>query len=314
MKIYLAGTQSRPYVIDDYMKIYLAGGASGNNNAIWRTSKPEEAMKIFLSAPHSNNMKDGCDEHIQGEAMKIYLAGIKGHDYSLKDGKVLDQKICILESFYYIKDWMIPYINKHWEFMLDSGAFTFMQNAKIRVDWDEYTERYAQFIVKNNIQLFFELDIDSVVGIKEVERLRAKLEHLTNKQSIPVWHISRGKDYFLKMVDEYKYVAIGGLVGMGYKKEHHKYFNWFLQQAKIKDVKVHGLGFTSHEGLKKYKFDSVDSTAWLYGNRGGFVYVFRGGDMQQIQAPPGKKLKSKDVAIHNFREWVKYQKYARVNL
>ena len=52
------------------------------------------------------------------------------------------------------------------------------------VDWDEYIESYAEFINNHNIKLFMELDIDSVVGIKEVERLRNKLERLTNKQCI----------------------------------------------------------------------------------------------------------------------------------
>ena len=106
--------------------------------------------------------------------MQLYLAGIWGENKQdeLQCKKKLKPRI--LESFYYINDEtkaMIPYYK---DFLLDSGAFTFMQNTKTKINWDEYVERYAKFIKDNNIKHFFELDIDSIVGIEEVERLRNK--------------------------------------------------------------------------------------------------------------------------------------------
>ena len=288
MDVYLAGSYSRPFVHeeiknDQNMQIYLAGVASGNNNKIWKDNaldNPSEPQKIF----------SGDSEH----------------------------KISILESFYYMTDWMVPYIRDHWDFLLDSGAFTFMNDKKNAngVVWDEYLERYAQFINDNDVKLFFELDIDAVVGIKEVERLRAKLEKLTNKQSIPVWHKSRGKEYWFRMIQEYGYVALGGMVsgGVAYKDKVEKMFPWFLQTAKEQDCKVHGLGYTSIKGMQKFKFHSVDSTAWLYGNRGGFLYYFNGIELVKEDKPNGTRLKAREAAVHNFREWVKFQKYAKTNL
>ena len=70
----------------------------------------------------------------------------------------------ILESFYYIDadtERLLPYFG---DFMLDSGAFIFMMDSKTAVNWDEYLERYADFINRNRIDKFFELDIDVVVG------------------------------------------------------------------------------------------------------------------------------------------------------
>ena len=82
----------------------------------------------------------------------------------------------ILQSFYYADEFtekvIIPNAK---DFLLDSGAFSFMEGAAA-VDWDEYVERYASFIKRNRVEKFFELDIDSVVGYEEVLRLRAKLE------------------------------------------------------------------------------------------------------------------------------------------
>ena len=112
--------------------------------------------------------------------MKIFLAG-SGHLQWVEDNFLDFNR---LESFYYISKKEIPFISKYNNFLLDSGAFTFMSNSKSRTDWDEYVERYADFINRHDIKHFFELDIDVLVGINEVERLRAKLEKLTNKKSI----------------------------------------------------------------------------------------------------------------------------------
>lgn len=126
--------------------------------------------------------------------MKIFIAGINASKYL---GETLNQIPYILESFYYIQEWQLPLIKNAKMFLLDSGAFTFMNSQKDKeINWDVYIERYAKFINDNNIEYFFELDIDVVVGLKEVERLRNKLEKLTNKKCIPVWHKSRGLDYW----------------------------------------------------------------------------------------------------------------------
>ena len=100
----------------------------------------------------------------------------------------------VLESFFYIRPWQIEEIPKWKMFLLDSGAFTFMHGIEASskpVDWDGYLSRYIDFINRNNVQHFFELDVDSIVGYDAVKRMRARLEAETGKQSIPVWHRSR---------------------------------------------------------------------------------------------------------------------------
>lgn len=286
------------------MDIYLAGGGAGNVSFVWRKnmdiylagtySRPylKENMGIFICAPHSNWMKDGLEKNDT-------------------------QSISILESFVYVSDWMLPYIeNGHWNFLLDSGAFTFMSDNtnSTGVNWDSYVARYCDFIRANKIEKFFELDIDVVVGLKEVERLRRKIEATTGAQPIPVWHKSRGMDYWRGMTKDYKYVAIGGIVTKEIKRDEHRIFTNLINIAKENGARVHGLGYTNLKGLEKYKFDSVDSTTWLYGNRSGVVYKFNGRSIIKINKPAGTMLAAREVAINNFREWVKFQKYAEKNL
>lgn len=233
-------------------------------------------------------------------------------------GGIPEWKPYILESFYYAdKDEiqkLMPYFG---DFLLDSGAFTFMQNSKKHVDWNEYLEQYANFINTYNVNKFFELDIDHVVGYDEVIKLRKKLEHLTGKQCIPVWHTSRGKEEYLKTCDEYPYVAIGGIAIKTIKSSQYKYFPWFIDQAHKKNTKVHGLGFTNLEGIKKYHFDSVDSTSWTTGNRFGALYKFNGKTIVKYDKPQGTRIpkdKVKELAVNNFIEWCKFQQYADTHM
>jgi hypothetical protein len=116
------------------------------------------------------------------------------------------------------------------------------------------------------------------------------------------------------MAREYKYVAIGGIVTREIKQHEHGIFTNLINIAKEHGTKVHGLGYTNLKGLEKYKFDSVDSTSWLYGNRSGEVFKFNGKTIVSITKPPGTRLNARDVAINNFTEWVKFQKYAEKNL
>lgn len=298
MLIFLAGGESRhwlnePLIEENKMQIYLAGVATGGS---WN--------------------RESRIKHVTGEDMNVFLAGTAPwRNEGLYDKPIKQHKPYILESFYYVDadtERLLPYFG---DFLLDSGAFTFMSSSKNHVVWEEYIERYAAFINKNNIKKFFELDIDSVVGYKKVLEYREKLERLTNKQVIPVWHKSRGTDEFKKMCDEYSYVSIGGIVSKEIPKEQYPALPVLISEAHKRKAKIHGLGFTSLEWLPKCHFDSVDSTAWTTGNRFGFVYRFDGKTMVKYDCPKGKRLgDSRKVAEINYLEWIKFQKYAEANL
>ena len=139
------------------MNVYLAGISAGNIYHIWRdhAKNPEEAMNIFLSAPHSNEIRSG---------MNIYIAGIHGEDTRGNMEGDFKQKVFVLESFVYVKDWMDPYIKNYWNFMLDSGAFTYMNGKDTsEINWNNYVDNYADYINEKGIDLFMELDIDNVL-------------------------------------------------------------------------------------------------------------------------------------------------------
>ena len=236
--------------------------------------------------------------------MQLYLAGNVGDEKWQAD---ID--IPILESFYYINDCARQKIPRIKNFLLDSGAFTFFSNGKSIV-WEEYVDKYATFINEFKIEKFFEFYIDSLIGLDKVLQLRKRLEKATGKQPIPVWHISRGIEQFKRDADEYPYVALGGIVSGEWNRAAQTQFPRFINEAHRRGAKIHGLGYTSLEGIKKYHFDSVDSTAWTTGNRFGYVYKFNGNTMVKFNAPKGKKVKTNMTAQNNFIEWAKFSKYA----
>ena len=249
--------------------------------------------------------------------MKICLAGyesqlcLPSNDFSLCN--------YALQSVYTVSDKTMELMRSCSFLLIDSGAFTFMNNTKKgeNVNFDEYVDRYIEFIKRWDIQYFFELDIDVVVGIQEVERLRKKLEEGTGKKCIPVWHKSRGKDYFIDMCKNYDYVAIGGIVTKEIRPTDYDYFPWFIDTAHQYGTQIHGLGLTGMKAIEKYHFDSVDSTNWVGGGRFGNIFRFNGRFVSQHTFGNGKlkdELHYKEVNTHNFVEWCKFQKYADIHL
>ena len=302
------------------MTIYLAGGINANLSPYLT-----RAYDRYV-AEHGTGREFYCRklDEVVAEDKGDFRAGDGRPLASLDFGQTTGEGAHILESFYYCNkgytERLLPFYGK---FILDSGAYTMFSFAKgQQLNWEEYIDRYADFIKRNDVRHFFELDIDKLVGYDEVRRLRKRLESKAERPCIPVWHKSRGKDDYIRICEEYDYIAVGGLVGAGgagasveYSKRVTKYFPWFIRTAHINHAKIHALGFTSITGLEKFHFDSVDSTSWTTGNRFGMLYHFDGKRMTVVDKREGQRFKdSRLLAINNWSEWVKYQRYAEVKL
>lgn len=204
--------------------------------------------------------------------MKIFLSGLEASGEFEEINKRIPKYKYILCSFYYLRQEVFAKILPKSDLMLiDSGAHSFQKGKK--VDWLEYTRKYAQWIKENDCDKiigYFEMDVDNVIGYERVLELRKILESVTDK-IIPVWHKNRGVDEFKKMCREYsgKIVAV-----TGFKNEDiqdHQYL-MFLKYAKKYGCKVHCLGMTRKKILDTVPFDFVDSSSWkqqsIYGKIG----------------------------------------------
>ena len=203
---------------------------------------------------------------------KIFLAAVSQ----------FKNKICpnyeptfILESYMYLKaktdctkrymDWC----SKAEGFLLDSGAFTFMNKTSTADEFPrekliKYIDDYIEFINTWDIQHFFEMDIDCVIGYENVKRIRAYIEEGTGKKAIPVWHITRGVEEFHNMCKEYDYVSIGGIASREIKPSEHQILFDLCDVAHSYGCTIHGLGYLRTKVLnnRECPFDTVDGTSW----------------------------------------------------
>lgn len=298
MKLYLAGGMSYRELLfgGAIMKLFLAGDVP------WRELIYSKAI---INCPTA-------EENQEGNSINIMLAG--GGSRADKLGEQRKKyKPYILESFLQTTEKSVKYLPYYGDYMLDSGAFSMLMGNAKKVDLKTYVDSYIAYIQKYNVQKFFELDIDPIVGYEEVLKIRKYIAEKVGRSPIPVWHKSRGMKDFIEMCKRYKYVAIGGYVSGEFTKGEVEKFPLLIKEAHSHGAKIHGLGFTQLKYLPRFHFDSVDSTAWVSGNRFGAVYKFNGKIMVKYNKPTGMRVKNKEVAINNFVEWVKFQEYAKTH-
>lgn len=192
--------------------------------------------------------------------------------------------------------------------IIDSGAHTF-HNQKAQADYKVYVENYINYLINNPYwSNYVELDIDNIIGLKNVEKIRKKLESEVTIPPIPVWHKERGWDYWEKMCENYQYVGFSGFTAGNQKESEvsEKMIPKFLQVAKDNKAKVHGFGLTRCNLLKKYHFDSVDSSSWTYASKMNEKFVFNGRKIQYL----GKFIKKPENPHHyGLVQWMKYAIY-----
>jgi len=222
-----------------------------------------------------------------------------------------------LSSFAFIKkktygDFIMPLIekaNQNNNFMLDSGAFSFMNGKQIsKKDMDYYVDEYIDFINAHNINLFIEADIDAIFGYDAALQYRKKIESSTGKQCIPVWHKSRGIQAWKDTCEEYSYIAIGGFVMKEIKPSEFEQAKKLVRYARKRGVKVHGLGYTRSD-LGSWPFYSVDSSSWGVGHRFGTAVQFKEGKIRSVPRKNNQRAKYIEIMENNLTEWIKYQHY-----
>lgn len=244
--------------------------------------------------------------------MLIYLAGDGNSVWQLNnfyDFHRLDSYLSVRKNKNFFHE-----VHRYKSFILDSGCFTFLKNkAKANIDWEKYVHEYADFVKKNQIKYYVQVDVDTIIGLDLVEKLTVRLEKLVGYQCMPVWHMNRGYDKWLEICKDYKYICFGAFLTDNLKMSNYGKVNKFIYDARIQGTRVHGLGMTSRIWLPKLNFYSVDSSSWTFGARAGTLYKFENNEIKTFTDKPNGKRMSKNgwlaLGWHNMKEWIKYQKY-----
>lgn len=197
------------------------------------------------------------------------------------------------------------------EFLLDSGAFAFMNKPSkaesvSNEELKQYIKDYVAFINKWDIKNFFEMDIDCVLGYETVKKIRKYIEKHTGKKSIPVWHIARGVEEFHEMCKEYDYVAIGGIASKEIPKKDHRILKELCDVAHSYGCKIHGLGYLPLEILnnRECPFDTVDGTSWQGHMRKNCFQLDKSNKIEKYK----DTRYWKEVARDCFNTWTEFSK------
>lgn len=244
--------------------------------------------------------------------MKLYLSAVLQ-----KSGveNVVDlSKLHILQSFAYAQDKYAEKFCKCKDFLMDSGAFTIMMNKKKTFNIRHFTESYANFINKYNIENFIELDVDSVFGVQIYTDMLHLLQDKTGKDPIRVFHMWRGKDYFEELTKKQSFICIGGLAGTDSNCKYiRRNLQWFIDTAHKNNCLIHGLGIGNVSDIRMYNFDSIDSANWTNSIRFGNLYRFNGHDICKYdgsyQCDNNHRISTNFAGCYSLKEWAKFSQY-----
>lgn len=242
--------------------------------------------------------------------MKIFLAGAESYRY-IFDDSVKTKAPYLLQTFYDLRnkkeEQIKQMLNSCEDFILDSGAFTFMNTGK-KVHWKSYVDSYIGFINKYDIKHFIELDLDYIKGLEETEKIRRYIEYHTGKKTIPVWHSkTRSLEYYNYMLDNYSYIALSTMETPKQGVIIHyddKVLKALVKRAHKKGVKVHGLGYMSLKEVNSPRilFDTMDSSSWN-GSIWGNETIYKHGIVRRKKADKNKT--SKEISKQCYETWTK---------
>lgn len=157
---------------------------------------------------------------------------------------------------------------------LDSGCHT-LNRPGVEVTQSEIQD------IADHYDEFVEQNVDRVQAYTEFDALpmgrdwiQARRQHLDPERSIVVWHEEWGVDILKEMADQYPYIAVGqSTVG---DRDIIP-----LLRSISRQIKLHGMGFSSPPLMLSADWYSVSSTTWLSAAQHGETFVWTGKEMKR---------------------------------
>lgn len=209
--------------------------------------------------------------------MKVHFAGY------LSFVKAIDRAGVnyILDTFYEIRAMSsekkmdhLKRMSKKKHSIVDSGLFTLMFGAKkgtpiseqFIIDWQD---EYARTInLSGYTGSIVECDVQKVLSADFAWEMRKKFKTQVVNQIINVYHLEDENPDKLIAYSDYIAVSIPELRIFLSKKDRYSVTQYISTKAVAKGKKVHLLGCTEVEMMKKFSYCfSCDSTSWISGGR-----------------------------------------------
>lgn len=220
-------------------------------------------------------------------------------------GHTIDEKIPThlrrnrLLSYFYTKHFNKKQMKFYGDqgLFIDSGAFTAWSKGKTIIIDD-----YISFINKyeKHIQIYANLDD---IKNPEVSLQNQKIMEKAGLSPLPCFHYGENIKYLKKYLNDYPYIALGGMVTDTKKKGliqwlNDIFANYVCDKNGISKIKIHGFGIGSLDLMRRYPWYSVDSSTWLLHGRmrGGIsIPLERKGGLVEWKIHVSSSDKKKDI-------------------
>lgn len=224
--------------------------------------------------------------------MQIHLAerDPQHHAWAKRGVDKEQMKLRILLSYHYYKDIDLDelfakyFTEPYPDVFADSGGFSAMTQG-VEIKWQEY----AQWVKRWNHLLTAYANLD-VIGDAEATLTNQKRLEDAGLRPLPVFHTGEDWGYLENYVEQYSYIALGGMVP--YMTTPKKLIPWIIKAFRIAGDKsvFHGFGATSWEVMSQLPWYSVDSSSWGQGFRFGTVPLFdeRKGKFVKVKLGDGR--------------------------
>lgn len=157
------------------------------------------------------------------------------------------------------------------DLFIDSGAYSAFTQG-VTIDIDEYIAFIKQY--KSIISVYANLD---VIGDPAGTLGNQKRMEKAGLKPLPCFHYGEPIKYLRYYLDNYDYLALGGMVPISTKDLgiwlDNIFANYICGPDGLPRVKIHGFGLTVLKLMLRYPWYSVDSTSWVVTGRLGAIYV-----------------------------------------
>jgi hypothetical protein len=247
------------------MNIYFAGSPSGNKEIISNTLPLLESHLASYADLNGVSIKEKIWD------MNIHLAG---HTANLDmEKQVRPESQNHLASFANkdeVNNTLVSVIDLRPRVIIDSGAFTAWTSGK-QINPRDYAEWALDFRARweHKMKSLYFMNLD-VIGDQDATWENQSLLESLGLNPIPIVTFGADKSHLTRALDNYSYIALGGLVPwIRQKAKLQKWldfcFSVVMEKYRASGImpKVHLLGVTTDWVLKRYPCYSSDSSSWV---------------------------------------------------
>lgn len=157
---------------------------------------------------------------------------------------------------------------------IDSGAYSAATIGK-PVSLDSYVD----FLHGLDLTGIIYANLD-VIGDADASSQNLAAMEKSGLAPLPVFHFGSSLHHLDRLVEQYDYIALGGMVGTPASKT----LPWAARCAERSNrARFHAFGQTSTKMMYSFDWQSVDSSAWTAGIRYGDLPIFSGGAAKTIR-------------------------------